>query len=101
MSVYGIMRACATHLIARIRALLQAMGTVNPAMIAAVFMPHWITGALVTCFALAAPHRGPHLRSRQGRMDVAITALVYAVTDNAIHALCLWAAVLALTPTPL
>jgi hypothetical protein len=37
----------------------------------------------------------------KGEWDVAFTAIAYAVTDNTIHALCLWATVLALAPTPL
>ena len=70
-------------------------------MVVAVVILHWMTEPLVTCLAPAAHHRGHTFEVAKGGWDVAFTALVCAVTDNTIHALCLWAALLALAPTPL
>lgn len=39
---------------------------------------------------------GRTFEAAKGEWSVAFTASVYAMTDNTIHALCLWAAVLAL-----
>ena len=46
------------------------MGTANAAMIVAVFIPHWITGPLVTCLALAALIEDRTFEGAKGEWDV-------------------------------
>ncbi len=92
-------RACTIHVALYTIAVCALVGTLSPVFAIAVFVPHWI----IDRWSLASgwlkviggrtfeAARGNTGRSRD--FDIAFTAIVYTVTDNTMHALCLWAAV--------
>jgi hypothetical protein len=93
------LRACTIHVAVYTVAVCAVVGTLSPLFALAVFVPHWI----IDRWSLASPW----LKLIDGRtfeaaranttptrdFDIAFTAIVYTVTDNTMHALCLWAAV--------
>jgi hypothetical protein len=70
--------------------------TLNPVVVASVFVPHWI----IDRWSLASPWlkmiRGRTFeaaftsRDQYREFDIAFTSIVYTVTDNAMHLICLW-----------
>ena len=91
-------KACTIHVAIYTVAVCALVGTLSPLFALAVFVPHWI----IDRWSLASPW----LKMIRGRtfedalantttsreFDIAFTAIVYTVTDNTMHALCLWAA---------
>jgi Protein of unknown function (DUF3307) len=90
--------ACTVHVAIYTVAVCAMVGTLSPVFAAAVFVPHWI----IDRWSLASHW----LRLIRGRtfedalanttqyreFDIAFTAIVYTVTDNTMHILCLWPA---------
>ena len=92
-------RACTIHVAVYTVAVCALVGTLSPKFAIAVFVPHWI----IDRWSLASPwlkliggrtFEAARANTGPGReFDIAFTAIVYTVTDNTMHALCLWAAV--------
>lgn len=97
--------ACTSHVALYSVAVCAMVGTVSPLFFAAVFIPHWI----IDRWSLASPWlKMINGRTFEGAMtnktefrefDIAFTAIVYTVTDNTMHLLCLWVAVLFISTT--
>ena len=92
------LRACSIHVAIYTVAVCILVGTLSPVFAVAVFAPHWIIDrwslasswlklvrgrTFEDALANTTPHR---------EFDIAFTAIVYTVTDNTMHAICLWLA---------
>jgi hypothetical protein len=87
---------CTAHAAIYTAAVCAFWWTLDPLVAALVFVPHWI----IDRWSLATPWlkliRGRTFESAlqstgpAREFDVAFTSLVYAVTDNTMHLLCLW-----------
>jgi Protein of unknown function (DUF3307) len=87
---------CTFHVAVYTAAVCAFWWTINPVVMALVFVPHWI----IDRWSLASPW----LKMIRGRtfeaafnskdpyreFDIAFTSIVYTVTDNAMHLICLW-----------
>jgi hypothetical protein len=73
--------------------------TIDPILIAAVAIPYWLTDrcSLVSLWLKLIRGRtfeSAYLSTDKFReFDIAVTSIVYTVTDSTIHLLCLWAAI--------
>jgi hypothetical protein len=87
---------CTSHVAVYTAAVCAFWWTINPVVAVLVFVPHWI----IDRWSLASPW----LKMIRGRtfeaafsskdpyreFDIAFTSIVYTVTDNAMHLICLW-----------
>ena len=92
-------KACTIHVAIYTVAVCALVGTASPLFAIAVFAPHWIIdrGSLASWWLKLI--RGRTFEDARANttptreFDIAFTAIVYTVTDNTMHALCLWGAV--------
>ena len=87
---------CTVHVSVYTTAVCAFWWTIDPLLVALVFVPHWI----IDRWSLATPWlkmiRGrtfdDALKSRDEyrEFDIAFTSIVYTVTDNTMHLICLW-----------
>ena len=87
---------CTAHVALYTAAVCTFWWTINPLLIALVFVPHWI----IDRWSLASPWlkmiRGRTFEAAFGskdtyrEFDIAFTSIVYTVTDNTMHLICLW-----------
>jgi len=94
LGIYGI-GLCTAHVGVYSAAVCAVIWTANMLLFALVFIPHWIIDrwSLAGLWLKAIGGRTFDTVSDQNReWDIAFTAIVYTVTDNTMHVLCLWAA---------
>ena len=87
---------CTFHVAVYTAAMCVFWWTINPLIIALVSVPHWI----IDRWSLASPWlkliRGRTFEAafnstdKYREFDIAFTSIVYTVTDNTIHLICLW-----------
>jgi len=87
---------CTLHVAVYTVAVCAFWWTINPLIVALVFVPHWI----IDRWSLATPWlkliRGRTFEAafnstdKYREFDIAFTSIVYTVTDNAMHLICLW-----------
>ena len=88
---------CTFHVALYTLAICAFLETLNPLIWALVFVPHWV----IDRWSLASPWlkliRGRtftdayNSTDKYREFDIAFTSIVYTVTDNTMHLLCLWA----------
>lgn len=85
-------KACTVHVAVYTAAVCAMCWTLSPLFALAVFVPHWV----IDRWSLASPWLkmigGRTFEGAKDDWDKAFTAIVYTVTDNTMHLLCLWAA---------
>jgi hypothetical protein len=90
-------KTCTVHVAIYTAAVCLLLWTVNPIVIAAVAVPHWLIDRYSAASVWLKIIRGrtfedAYLSKDQYReFDIAFTSIVYTVTDNTMHLLCLWA----------
>lgn len=87
---------CTIHVAVYTAAVCAFWWTINPMIVALVFVPHWI----IDRWSLATPWlkliRGRTFEAafnstdKYREFDIAFTSIVYTVTDNAMRLICLW-----------
>lgn len=87
------MEICSEHVVLYTAAVCVFLWTVNPVVVAAVYIPHWVIDRWSLATHWLRLIRGRTFETAKGEWDVAFTALVYAVVDNTFHLLCLFAVV--------
>jgi len=70
------------------------LGTASPAAVAIVFAAHWPIDrwSLADKWMAAIHSRRPGITYHEEKIDAAFYAIVYAVTDNALHLILMWTA---------
>ena len=87
---------CTVHVALYTLAVCLFWSTVNPLVVAAVFVPHWIIdrwslGGLWLKLIRGRTFEAAYASTDKYReFDIAFTSLVYAVVDNTMHLICLW-----------
>jgi Protein of unknown function (DUF3307) len=90
--------ACTSHVAIYTIAVCVLVGTWSPVFALAVFAPHWIIDRWSLASLWLKLIRGRTFeaalanKTEYREFDIAFTAIVYTVTDNTIHLLCLWLA---------
>jgi len=88
--------ACTIHVSLYTAAVCMFLETLSPLIAALVFVPHWV----IDRWSLASPWlkmiRGRtfedayNSKDKYREFDIAFTSIVYTVTDNTMHLVCLW-----------
>jgi hypothetical protein len=89
---------CTVHVVIYTTAVGAFWRTAQPLVILAVAAPHWLIDrySLATWWLRLIRGRtfeGAMRATEHREFDIAFTAIVYTVTDNTMHLLCLWAVI--------
>ena len=91
-------KACTIHVAIYAAAVCLFVGTLSPVFAIAVAAPHWIIDRWSLASSWLKLIRGRTFEDALANttpyreLDIAFTAIVYTVTDNTMHAMCLWLA---------
>ena len=89
-------KMCTIHVLLYTIAVCAMMQTTDPIIWLLVFIPHWIVDRWSLASYWLKLIRGRTFESAYNsndkfrEFDIAFTCIVYTVTDNTIHLLCLW-----------
>lgn len=87
---------CTFHVAVYTAAVCAFWWTINPVLAALVFVPHWIIDRWSLASLWLKMIRGRTFeaaftsKDQYREFDIAFTSIVYTVTDNAMHLICLW-----------
>ena len=92
-------KACTIHVAIYTAAVCLFLWTAHPLVVALIAVPHWLIDRFSAAsiwlkiirgrtFEAAYQSKDPYRE-----FDIAFTSIVYTVTDNTMHLLCLWAVI--------
>jgi hypothetical protein len=90
---------CTTHVLLYTAAVGLCLGNFHPDLMLAIFIPHWVIDRNSLASHWLKIIKGRTFESVNNStglardFDVAFTAIVYTVTDNTFHLICLWVAI--------
>jgi hypothetical protein len=90
-------KACTAHVAIYTAAVCLFLWTAHPLIVALIAVPHWLIDRFSAASAWLKIIRGRTFedayrsKDQYREFDIAFTSIVYTVTDNTMHLLCLWA----------
>jgi uncharacterized protein DUF3307 len=96
--------ACTAHVAIYTAAVCAFLWTIDPVVVALVFVPHWVIDRWSLASVWLRLIRGRTFEAAYAskdpfrEFDIAFTSIVYTVTDNTMHLLCLWLVVRWIAP---